>query len=402
VTYAIVAARARVAAGWCVVALGLTIPISTAADGILIALLLIAWLAALPANVGELKALALQTPPTLAALLLFLLLLAGCAYASVPPKESFRTLGKYLDLALIPIFMWAAAHPAVRRRALVLFAIAVIANLYVAYTAAAGLPGLRSPHYPIGFKASVTHSILVSLGAFLFLLYARETRRPGVRVALVAAAALCAHNVLFIVIGRTGYVVLGLLLAYFMVTAVRGWRGPAYALVAVASLAGAAYLTSPSLQQRVDEIGQDLEQYRPGARDNTSVGQRLEYTRNTLAIVAEHPVLGVGTGGFAQAYAERVRGTESRTTTNPHNDYALIAAQVGIPGFALLVALYVLAWHKARALGTRLERDLVRGVTLAIAAGGLVNSLLLDHVEGLLFAWFTGLLYASYRRPAQP
>ena len=41
--------------------------------------------------------------------------------------------------------------------------------------------------------------------AYLFLLLARDARRPGVRAACVALAAVCAHNVLFIVVGRTGY-----------------------------------------------------------------------------------------------------------------------------------------------------------------------------------------------------
>jgi hypothetical protein len=38
---------------------------------------------------------------------------------------------------------------------------------------------------------------------------------------------------------------------------------------------------------------------------------------------------------------------------------------------------------------------------LAIAIAGVFNSALMDHVEGLLFAWAVGVLYASRRAPAE-
>jgi O-antigen ligase len=132
------------------------------------------------------------------------------------------------------------------------------------------------------------------------------------------------------------------------------------------------------------------------------LGQRLEYYRTTLAIIADHPVLGVGTGAFAQAYAEKIRGTHGHATVNPHNDYLLIAAQVGLPALIVLLALYALIWHYAAGLATPLERDLARGLVIAIAVGGVFNSLLLDHTEGLLFAWLTAVLYAGYNRPHSP
>lgn len=42
-----------------------------------------------------------------------------------------------------------------------------------------------------------------------------------------------------------------------------------------------------------------------------------------------------------------------------------------------------------------------RGLVLAIAVGCLVNALLLDHTEGLLYAWLTGLLFGGYRPAGQ-
>ena len=69
------------------------------------------------------------------------------------------------------------------------------------------------------------------------------------------------------------------------------------------------------------------------------------------------------------------------------------------PALLLLLALYVLLWREAPRLATRLERDALRGLVLTIAIAGLFNSALMDHVEGLLFAWGAGVALAS-RRPA--
>jgi uncharacterized membrane protein YccC len=38
---------------------------------------------------------------------------------------------------------------------------------------------------------------------------------------------------------------------------------------------------------------------------------------------------------------------------------------------------------------------LARGILITITMGCLFNSLLLDHTEGLFFAWFFGLLFAG-------
>lgn len=392
---------ARRAAGLSIAALGLAIPISTFADGVLLGLLLVAWLVALPGSFQASRTRLLKTPPVIVAALLFAVLVAGCFYGEATSREAISALSKYLELALIPLLIWGAADPAVRKRALVCFSIAVILSLYVSYSAAAGLPGLRNPEYPIGFKASLTHNIVVSLGAFLFLLAARETKNMRWRIAFAVLAAVCAHNVLFIVIGRTGYVVLATLLAYFVTVTVRGWRGPVLAIAAFAALLSAAYYASPNFRDRVNEIGSDLSRWKPEAADSTSVGQRIGYYRTTLQIIAEHPLTGVGTGGFARAYAEKVKGTPAPATTNPHNDYVLIGAQVGIPGMALLIALYLTLWSAARHLDTPLYRDLARGLVLTMAIGGLFSSAILDHTEGLLFAWLTALLCTTYSRSHQ-
>lgn len=396
-------AAARAGGGAAVALLGLAIPVSVAADGVLAALALLAWLAALPASARASYSTVRASPALLAALALFALLAASALHAPVAPKTSWGSLSKYLDLALIAVFAWAAStSPRARAGALGAFLIAIAASLAISYGTAAGLwnwiPGLRThSHYPVGFKLSVTHNVLVTLGAFAALLLARELHARGNRWALAAAAfaLVCIYNVLFIVIGRTGYVILAVLLLYFALTVVRGRRDVLLTVLILSGLFASAYHASQYFPARVLDVASDLSEWRAGGEDTTSVGQRIGYYATTLEIVREHPLTGVGTGAFASAYAEKVRGTSAPATTNPHNDYLMLAAQGGLPAAALLIALYALLWRESTRLGSPFERDIMRGLVLTMAIGGMFNTLIMDHVEGMLFAWSVGLLYAG-------
>jgi O-antigen ligase len=129
-------------------------------------------------------------------------------------------------------------------------------------------------------------------------------------------------------------------------------------------------------------------------RNETSSSIRLNYYRTTAAIVRDHPVLGVGTGGFVSAYRDQIKGTDLPESNNPHSQYLLTAAQLGAVGLVALLALFVIMWRQAGALDPA-ARLAARAIVLTMAVGCLFNSFLIDHVEGLLFAWMAGLLFAA-------
>jgi O-antigen ligase len=404
VTYSAIAQQARAGAGWCTALLGFAIPVSTALDSILTAAVLLACVIAAPLYLREWRIHYVQIKTPLVALVLFALLALACLWSAVPARASWSSLSKYIDLLLIPVFAWAAAAAIFRKRALVFFIAAIVLNLALSYGSAFhlwdSLPGVYSkPHYPIGFRLSVTHNLLISMAALLFLLLARalRTERPRVALAMLALALACMLNVLLVVIGRTGYLVLAALLIYFSTTLVGGRRNVLVAFLFMSVLFASAYFASSHFPARIQDVAADLAQWEAGSDDETSVGQRLGYYLTSAEIVREHPLTGVGTGGFAPAYASQVAGTTARVTENPHNDYLMIAVQAGLPAAFLLIALYAVAWREARRLGTPFERDLLRGLVLTLAIAGMFNSALMDHVEGVFFAWGAGVLLAGLR-----
>jgi len=199
--------------------------------------------------------------------------------------------------------------------------------------------------------------------------------------------------------GRTGYILLALLLVYFCYCALR-WKGLAVAAVLGAALFSAAFVFSPGFNSRITQAISEFSAWDASSPTSatSSTGQRLEFYQHSLNIVAQHPLLGVGTGGFPKAYADEAQKSGIAATHNPHNEYLLIAVQLGLLGAGLLVYLFVRQWQLAARLPAPLETQLARALVITFAAGCLLNSLLVDHVEGLFFAWMSGLLFAGFGR----
>ena len=127
---------------------------------------------------------------------------------------------------------------------------------------------------------------------------------------------------------------------------------------------------------------------------------RLEFLENTLAIIGRNPVIGVGTGGFGKAYADRVDGTGAPATENPHNEILLMVVQFGIAGFVLFTGLLVTQWRLAPRLPSSFEAAGARAFVLTVAVTSLLSSTLLDHAEGFFLAYMSALLFAGYRAEA--
>jgi O-antigen ligase len=209
-------------------------------------------------------------------------------------------------------------------------------------------------------------------------------------------------NVLLMVPGRTGIVVLIALFVYFL-GRVLGARGLAIAGVVLAALA-AIVLASPDsmLHRRFTLADEEYAQWRAGVppEPTSSVGLRLEFLQNTLEIIGANPVLGVGTGGFRKAYADRVDGTGAPATQNPHNEILLMIVQFGVGGFVLFAGLFVTQWRLAARLPDGFDRAAARALVLTFVVTSLLASTLLDHAEGFFFVYMSGLLFAGYRRGA--
>ncbi|MDD4957813.1 MAG: O-antigen ligase family protein [Gallionella sp.] len=390
--------------------IGLAVPISTAISNVCLAAVLLGGLFYGRAIWQMVK----SQPVAQAAWLLFGALWLGTLYGATPWREAMGLLGKYIDLAFIPLFMLMLSGEVARRWAQRAFFAASGLILFLSYLV--GLKLLSVQHWmttfsavdnPVIFHSHITQNNMMAMAIFLALLNAREAVSNKLRWVWAGFASLALFNVLFMVIGRTGYLILFTLLGWLAwATLARyaqrhgktwGIRQAMLIVIGMMAVIVLALQLSPRLHERVSAVVSEYQAWQPNHGEGTSTGERLDFYYNTLQIIQQHPLVGVGTGGFAAAFAQQTAGTAAKKTPNPHNEYLMMTAQIGLAGGLLLLFLFYTQWRCAPRLATPYAQDAARGLVLAYMVNCSFNSALLDHADGLFFAWLTALLFADTR-----
>lgn len=379
------------------ITLAVSIPVSTALDNILLSFVVLAWL--IGSEYRQKIAVLLYNPVFRAALLLFGLLLVGTLYDHAEPSDTGLYLKKYLDLILIPVMAWAFITARNRTRALQMFAGILAVVLLISCALKSGLlplqPWLRAtPDSPLVFKLRITHNILMAYAAFLYAWFCFTSNSRATILLWGGLSVLAAANVLLMVEGATGYFVL-FGLALLFAWQYRGPKGTTFAIAAALAVITVLSAIPGPFQTRIKQIAFELRQDSHENLASSSAGQRLEYYRNTLLLIRKNPVFGTGTGSFPAVYAELVQGTGKDHSRNPHSQFMLITVQTGLVGLAALFWLLWQQWRQAPRLPTPLERGLAQGLVVTMIIVCTLNSALLDHTEGLLYAWLTAVLYAG-------
>jgi putative inorganic carbon (HCO3(-)) transporter len=140
-----------------------------------------------------------------------------------------------------------------------------------------------------------------------------------------------------------------------------------------------------------------------------SLGVRLQWWQGTLAVVADHPLLGVGPRSLRHIDANRF-GFEP--AFHAHNLYLNIAAEQGLVGLAAFLAILgAIAWHLKRTHG--LVTDGLDTACWYSAAGALVALVILGlattphHSRTAIMFWaIIAVYYAQFagrqRPPSRP
>ncbi|KOX20733.1 polymerase [Saccharothrix sp. NRRL B-16348] len=154
-------------------------------------------------------------------------------------------------------------------------------------------------------------------------------------VVLPAAAAVVLAVGAAATFSRGGALALTAAVAWLLVRRAVPLKALAGGVAALAVLGVAAVLfAGPELDRAVREKTHVAE---------TNVDTRELRWQAAARMVAEHPALGVGPGGFREGYPAASNNAEiDEQTPVAHNMYLEVAAELGVPGFALFVALLAL------------------------------------------------------------
>lgn len=148
-----------------------------------------------------------------------------------------------------------------------------------------------------------------------------------------------------------------------------------------------------------------VERYETTSRDLVA---RTAVWRDTLKLVAERPLAGAGFGSFGDVYPRVQTAHLAFSVDHAHNDYLQMAAELGVPAAALLVASWIFltvrgaraALARSATISQRVQSAGAVGGAAALLAHASLDFNLQLPANALVFAVLLGMLAA--RRGGAP
>ena len=133
---------------------------------------------------------------------------------------------------------------------------------------------------------------------------------------------------------------------------------------------------------------------------NTSLGIRLNFARNSLDVIKQNPIIGIGTGDFPSEYnkVHQINSPQMPNTTNPHNMYALVTTQLGLIGLVSMLSIFYYQIKLSFNSSNILMKDLGIALPLIFLAIMWGDSYLLGHYTSLVFVFFSSFLYKDFEK----
>lgn len=384
-------------ADWLAIGVAASLPWSTSATGILVALWLIAVVPILDWQSVRRE---LFSPAGGLPVLLALAGLVGMLWATdVPFDERLNGFKSFLRLLTIPLLL--AQFRGSERGLWVLAGFGVSCTvLLVASYVSLLVVSPKQLEWGVPVKNYIVQSIEFAICGFVALHLALKVGREGrhlLAAALLVLALLFLADIFFVVTGRTALVVIAVLLVLFGIRHF-GWKGAFAALMAGVALAGALWITSPYFRARVNTVWSEIDRYRT-SQEGTSAGFRLEFWKKSAEIIGKSPLIGHGTGSIPEQFrrlAVGQSGMGAEVTSNPHNQTFTVGIQIGLLGIALLYAMWLAHLLMFRGSGTVAWIGTVLVVQNII--GSLFNSHLFDFTEGWIYVFLVGVAGGLARR----
>ncbi len=128
--------------------------------------------------------------------------------------------------------------------------------------------------------------------------------------------------------------------------------------------------------------------------EELSSDTRIQIWRDTLPLIRAYPVFGCGLGAYESCFMRYKTAAPMYAVEFAHNDYLQLAAEIGIPGFLLVVGLAILALRRIVSGVDSRWRYVALGCFGAYVAIGLhsfVDFGLHVPANAMVLAWILGL-----------
>lgn len=260
---------------------------------------------------------------------------------------------------------------------------------------------IGGPENPTFGRNHITQSAFLAFAAMIALGKAWTGRRVLGRETpcfLWILAALIYLQPIFLLQGRTGYLLAAALCLFWGIIALRylSVRSSLTSLLLGGAIIATMVANSPHAFSRTklmtDSIGQYVEQ---GKLSDSGV--RMEFWRSGAQIFMDKPILGVGLGGYSEAYSQLKTGQPdwlARSRPQPHSEYVLMAVQGGIISLFIFIGVLLSSIVNA-AVAQRADAGPL-GLVILYFLNAAFNSVIWDLAEGHLLVLV--MILAAFNR----
>ena len=361
---------------------------STALAIVVSAFLGLIWL--FSTQVVELPSTLKRNPVAACSLLLFLWFIVGSSYTSATSGEAFSMIVKYRELLFIPIFISFLTNELYRSWVWKAFFIASVLTLIISYLMYFEILDLNK-HGDPSLKNRIAHSVFISF--FAFYCAHKAFNGLGYKKLYLGLLLICLHNLFFVVPGRTGQLILIVLMLLFSIQRFNN-KQRLLTIIAITLLL-TLYMNFSDKANRINEGITNTQAYLQPIPEQTqsSMGLRYGWWKSSLKLISEKPLLGHGTGSYTKEY-HRLVEDESLASKNPHNEFLMISVQLGLVGLLIYLGFLASQYYFSKNLSNEGEW-LAQGILLSLIITGSFNSPFLDHTEGHWFAIMIALCFSS-------
>lgn len=390
--------------------LAFAIPVSTAVTCMILGLFLLFWVIDnFKTPLKELAVILKSNPVAMAGCIFFLIHLAGLSYTHANQEKIFESIqngGKFLFIAMAMIYLKEEKNA---RAVLISFIGAMGLVLVLSYlTRISMVPGFipvkGNPLDCYVFHDHIKHNTFMAFTVFVTAVMARSASTLKAQFLWAGFSCLALINVLFMVNGRTGHLIILVLFVYYLFS----WSSrKSIAAFAVTGLAMGLilwiYPSNPLLTRTCIAVNEIRAwHYGEPTKSSSSSGLRLEFYTNSFKLIKRNPFIGTGTGSFQAAYAELIKGTRFNQSDNPHNEFLMAGVQFGLVGILVLLSFFITQWWYAASLKRNENTLLARGLVLTIITACMVASPLQDSAEGWFFALISATLFGPQPNALSP
>lgn len=181
---------------------------------------------------------------------------------------------------------------------------------------------------------------------------------------------LMSINIIFIMVGRTGYIVFFVLTFLVLLQNIPKkwwWTSFLYIIILFVSL----YHLSPKFEMKINHISYNTILYINDKPSTTSESARLDMWSLTLSGIKKNLVFGNGLGSISYVYKNE-GGVLLDKVSQPHQQYLFWWSEFGIIGFIIMMYFFVILFKDSKL--TKIEyKNLMRFTLISLFVTGLFN-----------------------------